>query len=115
MDWYLGPIKKYAVFSGRASRAEFWLWVLSYWVVTLVLVIVGEALATGLGQIVGILHALTILIPNIAVTVRRLHDTERSGWWILISLIPIVGNIAFFIFMVLRGTDGENLYGPSPD
>jgi len=97
---------KYATFSGRASRSEFWWWVLFLLLATAAAGMVNDKLAG--------LVSLAALLPNLAVTARRLHDIDRSGWWFLILFLPFVG---FFIFVWLAakaGSPGENRYGPVP-
>jgi len=112
MSWYLEVLKKYAVFSGRARRKEYWFFSLFNLIIGFVLGVV-EVLVGGPG-IVGMLYGLAVIIPALAVSVRRLHDTDRSGWWLLIALIPVVGAIVLLIFMVLDSSPGENQYGPNP-
>jgi uncharacterized membrane protein YhaH (DUF805 family) len=118
MNWYLAVLKKYAVFSGRARRKEYWFFLLFNIIITIVLSMVDGAMGTfaleaGLGLLSGI-YSLAVLIPSLAVGVRRLHDTNRSGWWLLIGLIPLIGAIVLLIFFVLDGTPGENQYGANP-
>jgi uncharacterized membrane protein YhaH (DUF805 family) len=118
MNCYLEVLKKYAVFSGRARRKEYWMFFLFNLIITLVLALIDSLTGTfssqaGLGLLSG-LYSLAVLIPSIAVTVRRLHDTGRSGWWILLGLIPVIGGIILLIFMVLDSQPGENQYGPDP-
>jgi uncharacterized membrane protein YhaH (DUF805 family) len=118
MNCYLEVLKKYAVFSGRARRKEYWMFFLFNLIITLVLALIDSLTGTfssqaGLGLLSG-LYSLAVLIPSIAVTVRRLHDTGRSGWWILLGLIPVIGGIILLIFMVLDSEPGENQYGPNP-
>jgi uncharacterized membrane protein YhaH (DUF805 family) len=117
MDWYLQALKKYVDFSGRARRKEYWFFVLFNIIITIVLTIVDMMIGTGGGGGIGILagiYSLAVLLPGIAVTVRRLHDTGRSGWWILIVLVPLVGTIVLLIFMVMDSQPAPNAYGPSP-
>jgi uncharacterized membrane protein YhaH (DUF805 family) len=118
MDWYLKVLKQYAVFSGRARRKEYWFFVLFSVIISIVLSFIDKAIGfydaqSGAGLLSGI-YALAVLIPSIAVTVRRLHDTDRSGWWILIVLVPLVGWIVLLVFMVLDSNPGDNKHGPSP-
>jgi len=118
MDWYIQVIKKYAVFSGRARRKEYWFFVLFNILISIALsmvdVMLGTANAdTGTGLLGGI-YSLAVLIPSIAVLVRRLHDTDRTGWWALIGLIPIIGWIVLFVFLVQDSRPGQNQYGPNP-
>lgn len=118
MNWYLEVLKKYAVFNGRARRKEYWLFFLFNIIICVVLGlidgIIGTSGATGSIGLFGGLYLLAILIPGIAVSIRRLHDTGRSGWWVLIGLVPIIGGIVVLVLMVLDGTPGENQYGKNP-
>ena len=118
MSWYLEVLKKYAVFSGRARRAEYWYFVLFNIIVAIVLSLIDTLLGTfnfmqGVGLLSG-LYSLAVLIPTLAVTVRRLHDIDRTGWWIFINLIPLIGFIVLLVFAVTDGTPGSNRYGPNP-
>ena len=126
MDWYLGVLRKYALFDGRARRKEFWYFALFNVLIVLVLgiigLIVGVAIAGSdsesawilIGLIPVGLYGLAIIIPSLAVTIRRLHDTSRSGWWYLITFVPWVGSIILFVFELLDSTPGPNKYGPDP-
>jgi len=142
MEWMLMPLRRYAEFSGRSRRKE-------YWMFTLFLIIVGVVVgmieaATGMAQMIGGVYGplsailgLATLVPSLAVSVRRLHDTGRSGWWLLAvvaayavmgvglamastaiimvgTVIVLVAAITLFVFMVLNGTPGANQYGPDP-
>jgi uncharacterized membrane protein YhaH (DUF805 family) len=118
MNWYLGVLKKYAVFSGRARRKEYWFFFLFSMIVTIALVVLdiateGLSPEAGMGSFSGI-YTLAVLLPGLAVTVRRLHDTERTGWWLFIALIPLIGAIVLFVFILLDGKPGENKYGEYP-
>jgi uncharacterized membrane protein YhaH (DUF805 family) len=112
MDWYLKVLKNYFGFSGRARRKEYWMFFLFNVLVAIGLGII-EALI-GTGGLIGALYSLAVLIPGIAVTVRRLHDTSRTGWWVLIVFVPLVGALILLIFMVLDSQPGDNEYGPNP-
>ncbi|HOK77375.1 MAG TPA: DUF805 domain-containing protein [Verrucomicrobiota bacterium] len=112
MHWYLEALKKYAVFEGRARRREYWFFVLFNLIISFVLGFI-EGLFGGPG-VLGAIYGLAVLIPGIAVAVRRLHDTGRSGWWLLIGLVPVVGFIVLLVFMVMDSTPGPNQYGPNP-
>ena len=112
MNWYLEVLKKYAVFTGRARRTEYWMFFLFNLIITFVLYFI-ESLAGGPG-VLGALYSLAVLIPAIAVGVRRLHDTNRSGWWLLIGFIPFIGAIVLIIFFVQDSQPGEHEYGPNP-
>lgn len=110
--------QKYGTFSGRARRKEFWLYSLTVLVLSVILVIIDVTAGTydpasGYGVLSSIFY-LAVLIPSIAVGVRRLHDTNRRGWWYLLILIPILGSIAMIIFWCLKGTVGENRFGSDP-
>jgi len=111
MNWYLEVLKKYAVFSGRARRKEYWYFVLFSIIIGIILIIIGRAIDS---SILSTIYSLGVLIPSIAVDIRRLHDTNRTGWWLLIGLIPIIGWIVLLIFMVQDSQKGENQYGPNP-
>jgi uncharacterized membrane protein YhaH (DUF805 family) len=149
IDWAKRPLQKYADFSGRASRPEYWWFVLALTVAYVVLTIVESIL--GINHMVGgvygplvVLLWLATLVPQISVGVRRLHDTDRSGWWLLLPLLPYllafilggrallsgsmtgigiagiflligaIGAIILLVFMILSGTPGDNRYGPPP-
>ena len=113
MNWYLDVIKnKYAKFDGRARRKEYCMFFLFNILIAVGLAII-EAII-GLPGILGGIYALAVLIPGIAVTVRRLHDTGRVGWWILIAFLPLIGLIVLLVFMVLDSQPGDNAYGPNP-
>lgn len=113
-------LSKYATFSGRASRSEYW-W---FYLFCALLVFVGVMLDLSVGSYnpndpdsvpwITLLFALPIILPSLAAAIRRLHDTDKSGWWYLISLVPVVGGIVLLIFLVLAGTDGDNRFGPNP-
>ncbi|WP_345435094.1 DUF805 domain-containing protein [Actinoallomurus vinaceus] len=112
MSWYLAVLRNYAGFDGRARRTEYWMFVLFNVIITVVLDLIG--MAVRLVSILGFVYGLAVLIPSLAVGVRRLHDTGRSGWWLLIGIIPIVGTIILIVFMATPGDRGDNAYGPDP-
>jgi uncharacterized membrane protein YhaH (DUF805 family) len=117
MSWYIKVLKNYAVFSGRARRKEYWMFVLFnfifYVALTIIDVITGMYSDIGLGVLSGI-YSLALFIPALAVAVRRLHDTNRSGWWLFIALVPFVGAIILLVFLATDSQPGENQYGPNP-
>ena len=116
MNWYLQALKKYADFSGRARRKEYWFFVLFNIIISIVLSIIDVTLglnANGIGILSG-LYTLGVLIPSIAVGVRRLHDINKSGWWVLIVFVPFIGALVLLIFALLNGTPGANNYGADP-
>lgn len=117
MNWYIEVLKKYAVFGGRACRKEYWMFVLFNLIIVFVLGLI-EGIA-GIApkseqSVLASLYMLAILIPGIAVAVRRLHDTNRSGLWVLIGLVPLIGGIVLLVFMVQDSQTGENQYGSNP-
>ena len=112
MSWYLEVLKKYAVFSGRARRAEYWYFLLFNLIVVIVLSIIDAA--AGTNPLLTGIYTLAVLLPSIGVAIRRLHDTGRSGWWILIALIPLIGAIVLLVFYVQDSEGGVNVYGPNP-
>lgn len=118
MNWYLEALKKYAVFGGRARRKEYWYYVLFSILISIVLMIIDGVTGTlslevGMGLLGGI-YTLAVLIPGTAVSVRRLHDTDHSGWWLSIALLPLIGAIVLLVFMVRDSQQGQNQYGPNP-
>lgn len=118
MNWYLEVLKKYAVFSGRARRKEYWYYALFNAIISIVLVAVDFmtglfSFDAGVGLFSGV-YGLAVFIPSIAVGLRRLHDTNRSGWWLLIALIPLIGGIVLLVFMVQDSDQGDNRFGPNP-
>jgi uncharacterized membrane protein YhaH (DUF805 family) len=131
MEWYIGCFRKYADFSGRARRKEYWMFFLFnvlIWAIGFCLVAVlgggnvsgGGAFNGGLNPLAAfiylllVLYGLASLVPGLAVTVRRLHDTGRSGWWWFISFVPIIGGIWFLVLVLLDSTPGSNQWGPNP-
>ena len=120
MHWYIDVLKKYTVFSGRARRKEFWMFFLFSAIISIFLAVIDEFMGWQFemgGDILGFLSTLyyvAVIVPYLAVIIRRLHDTERTGWWILIAFIPIVGVLVLLVFLILQGTRGENRYGPDP-
>ena len=117
IDWAKRPLQKYADFSGRAPRSEYWWFYLLQLVAMIFAMLVDSMLGTDVGGTgygyVYMLTALALLVPCIAVGVRRLHDTDRSGWWLLIAL-TVIGLIVLLVFFVGEGTKGDNQYGPDP-
>ena len=103
---------RYVDFQGRSPRSEFWWFVLFYFIIYIVLAVIG-VVTEGLGMILLVIFLLGTIIPYLAVSIRRLHDLDKSGWWILISFIPIVGLILIYWYC-LKGTDGDNQFGPDP-
>jgi uncharacterized membrane protein YhaH (DUF805 family) len=118
MNWYLAVLKNYTGFSGRARRKEYWMFALFNFIFAVVAMILDNVLGTafeGVGYgLFYILYVLAVLIPGLAVSVRRLHDVGKSGWMILIGLIPIIGWIWLLVLMVTDSKPGENQYGPNP-
>ena len=120
MHWYIKALKKYAVFNGRASRKEFWYFFLFHTIFMTVFIVSIYATGTvtpgkGVGLLNGLyfLYFLATIIPSYAVSVRRLHDIDRSGWWVLIVLIPFVG-IVLLVWAAQDSSPGENRFGQNP-
>lgn len=117
MHWYFDVLRQYAVFSGRAQRAEYWMFVLFNIIIAFVLGFIdgmaGLTTESGFG-ILGGLYSLAVIIPSIAVAVRRLHDTGRSGLWFLIVFVPILGGLVLLVFFIMDSQPGTNEYGPNP-
>ena len=121
MHAMLEPYRRYADFQGRASRSEYWMFALFFFIVVVGIVIVRTVLVAIGGETLGylaaavyVLFVLGSLIPSIAVGIRRLHDTGRSAWWILIAFIPLIGSIVLLVFYCLPSTPGPNRFGPQP-
>jgi uncharacterized membrane protein YhaH (DUF805 family) len=118
MNWYLKVLKQYADFSGRARRKEYWMFALFNLIFIIVAMVLDNILGLTAGELpYGLfyfLYVLAVLIPGLAVAVRRLHDVGKSGWMILISLIPIIGAIWLLVLMVTDSNPGENKYGLNP-
>lgn len=112
MNWYLTCLKEhYADFKGRARRKEYWMFILFNFIISWVLMLLGGAIKL---PWIGYLYSLAVLVPGLAVLVRRLHDTGRSGWWIFISLIPVVGAIWLLVLLCLDSQPEANEWGENP-
>lgn len=111
MEWYVGVLKKYADFSGRARRKEYWMFFLINIIIGIVLGFLATILKTG---ILSTIYSLAVLIPGIAVCIRRLHDIGKSGWWWFIALIPLVGPIWLLVLVCTEGDSSNNQYGSNP-
>ena len=135
MNWMLLPLRRYAEFSGRSRPKEYWMFVLFFVLGSILLTIVDLMLGFGVtssysttepygfwagwsyasqGGPLTLLFSLALVIPSLAVGVRRLHDSDRSGWWLLIIFIPFVGALVLLVFMIIGGTHGPNRFGPDP-
>ncbi|MGA9398872.1 MAG: DUF805 domain-containing protein [Anaerolineaceae bacterium] len=121
MNWYVEVMKKYIVFSGRARRKEYWYFMLFNVLATFVLAFIDQLIGTQIksdtASVYGwlsTLYSLAIVLPTLTVSVRRLHDTSHSGWWLFISLIPLIGSIVLLIFYLTDSQPGDNQYGPNP-
>jgi uncharacterized membrane protein YhaH (DUF805 family) len=114
MHWYLHVLKNYAQFDGRSRRSEYWYFFLFNVIVAVVLGFVDGILRKIIGfGMFGMLYGLAVLLPGIAVSIRRLHDTDRSGWWLLLALVPIVGLVLIW-FMAEDSNASTNRYGQNP-
>ena len=119
MNWYLKVIRdNYANFSGRARRTEYWMFYLIHIIIVFALAFFGGVISGSsdsmLGMIPIFIYMLATLLPSLAVSVRRLHDTGKSGWYYLFTFIPYIGGIILLVFMVIDGDKGPNKYGPDP-
>ena len=115
IHYYLEVLRKYATFSGRARRAEYWYFVLANLIIYAVFAAIGVATGKYAAAVtIYYVYMLAVLIPSLAVSFRRLHDTDRSAWWLLIDFVPIVGIIILIIFFAEDSTPGDNRFGPNP-
>lgn len=118
MNSYLTVLRKYADFGGRARRSEYWMFVLFNFIVAVITIVLDNLFNTaveGAGYgLFYLLYSLAVLVPTWAVTVRRLHDVGKSGWWLFIPLIPVIGSIWLFILLITDGQSGGNEFGPNP-
>ncbi|MBQ4133229.1 MAG: DUF805 domain-containing protein [Desulfovibrionaceae bacterium] len=105
---------KFFDFKGRAARSEYWYFVLFYTLINIVISLIAGMISETIGSVLSILVCLGLLLPSLGVAVRRLHDLNKSGWWLLLGLIPLIGAIILLVFFVQRGTVGPNNYGPDP-
>lgn len=107
----LRAYQRYAEFTGRSTRTEYWLFVLTYSIGILAAMLLGGLF--GVGDLFFYLVVLGSMVPSIAVTIRRLHDIDKSGWFMLLGLVPIVGGIILIVFALMPSTQGSNQYGPA--
>ena len=117
MKYYLQAFKNYANFNGRARRKEYWMYILFFYLITFLMIfldnLLGITIEDGLGPLT-IVYILISIIPTLAVGIRRLHDIGKSGWWLLISWVPLIGGIWMFILLVTDSQLEENIYGKNP-
>lgn len=119
MNWYLKVLKQYADFTGRARRQEYWMFILFHVIAFIVAIIIDSSLGLSFGPEIPygwfyVLYALATFIPALAVSVRRLHDIGKSGWWYLIGLIPLIGYIWLIVLFCTDGEHGTNKWGDNP-
>ncbi len=103
--------KKSVVWEGRAPRAEYWWFELAQLLIIVAALIIDQIIGTGFIYIIAV---IALILPSIAVLIRRLHDTDRSGWWFWIMILPIIGSIVILVFTLIAGDEGDNKYGPNP-
>jgi len=103
--------KKSVVWEGRAPRAEYWWFELAQVLILVAALIIDQILGTG---VIYIIAAIALILPSLAVLIRRLHDTDRTGWWFWIMILPIIGTIVILVFTLIAGDEGDNKYGPNP-
>lgn len=111
MSYFIEVLKKYAVFSGRARRKEYWMFALFAGIIAVVLAVIGLVIKF---PYLVVLFYLAVLLPGLGVSIRRLHDTGRSGWWLFIGIVPVIGGITLLVFTCLDSAPGANAYGPNP-
>lgn len=116
-EWYINVLKQYFNFEGRARRKEFWMFVLCNAIVVAIIGAIDSAIGVKIANSIGILtliYELGILLPSLGVCARRLHDVGKSGWFMLITLIPLIGAIWLIVLLAKDGNPGSNEYGPNP-
>ena len=111
MHWYVDVLRKYGLISGRARRQEYWMYNLFNLIALIGLLIISAVVGTTIPYLV---YVALVIVPSIAVTARRLHDTGKSGWFILLGIIPLAGGIVLLIFTCIEGDPQPNAYGPNP-
>jgi uncharacterized membrane protein YhaH (DUF805 family) len=118
MKWYVMVLRKYAEFDGRARRMEYWMFSLFNFLFLMVALtldnIVGSTIGNLFYGLFYLVYAFAVLLPGLAVMVRRLHDVGKSGWMFLVALIPLIGGIWLLVLLCTDSTPGENEYGPNP-
>ena len=110
--WKVVVLQRFAQFVGRAGRAEYWWFVLANFIVVVILSALSRA--SFIFAVLNLAYGIALIVPSIAVGIRRLHDVGKSGWWLLISLVPLVGIIILIVFLATQGDPGANQYGPPP-
>lgn len=118
MKYYLLALRRYGQFSGRSNRSEYWYFILFHLLFLILATILDNALGFASNSMPGtiyLVYSLALIVPGLAVTVRRLHDIDKSGWHVLIGLIPLIGGIWMIVLLARKGTAGENRYGPNPN
>ena len=113
MNYYLEVINKYVVFKGRARRAEYWYFILINSVIIVILNFISKTIGDNFHRL-NELYSLAVGLPTLAVSIRRLHDIGKSGWWWLLNLIPIIGTVWLIVLHATKGNVGANRYGPNP-
>ncbi len=118
MNWYIEVLKKYTEFSGRSRRKEYWYFALFNTIVSIILIAIDGMVGTlnmeaGYG-VFSTIYSLAVFLPTLGVAIRRLHDIGKSGWWIFIGFIPLIGAIVLIVFFVKDSQPGDNQYGPNP-
>lgn len=114
IGWMLLPLRRYAEFHGRSTRKEFWMFQLTFLALLLGCAVLGFLIGAEAAAGLFLLGLLGMLVPLLAVQVRRFHDQDRSGWFALLNIIPYVGSIIIWVFMLFEGTRGDNSFGPDP-
>jgi len=113
MNYYLLALKQYATFSGRATRSEYWYFFLMNFLIGIVISVVSMVVGDTF-SILGMIYSLAVLIPGLSICARRLHDIGKSGWMMLVALIPLAGIIWLLVLLVTESNPADNIYGPKP-
>lgn len=114
MHWYFDVIKKYMVFNGRATRSEYWYFALFNNIITITLFLAWKLTGSILFDMICMVYILSVMLPALGVSVRRMHDTGLSGWWVLLGVIPFIGSLVLLVMFIRDSQVGDNPYGPDP-
>lgn len=114
MNDFLLALSRWQDFSGRSRRREYWTFTVVSWLLAVAVSLAAGTIADSLSMVLLLVFALALIVPSLALQVRRLHDTDKSGWWFLVALVPFIGGIVLFVLNCIEGTRGANRFGADP-